>query len=234
MAVNLSAFVRGARLSFLFSLFNMYGFTKSAINAPAINQTPPNDSSRKAKFFLPSRDGERLTGKFKNYVTFSISGLFFSGGPSAVVFAIRAVIVYAFKRVFISRLFPHVEVKGSKVIPTFVYENSASTVPVKKWTVGIVTPLSHGFPYEIFRDFFGKTMLKCVRHNTTETPTTRGGASQHVTFAVCLAAPARALALHVSAPFLSKGRTCCGEHSENFSGVISHGVDHIIRRVSFQ
>ncbi len=65
-------------------------------------------------------------------VSAGIIGLFALGSPSAVIFAIRSVVVFAVNRVLRAWTFAHVAQKGRKVVTPFVTDVDASTAVVLK------------------------------------------------------------------------------------------------------
>lgn len=108
--------------------------------------TVEQDTLVYASFSCPLSYGHCPATEGEEMVAPSIIGLLNFGSPLAVLRRVRAVIVGTFDGMLEIRLWPHAGVKGGKVVPSWVNSNTALTVEVVSWAVGIVASLVYISP----------------------------------------------------------------------------------------
>lgn len=101
-----------------------------------------------AKSFRPLHRSQRYSVMRNANINESVVRLFFSGRPSTILWAIRAVIVDTVKRIT-QRAIANVGQKVFKNVPSFAYINAAPSITGKRNVFGVVASLFDCLPQTI-------------------------------------------------------------------------------------
>lgn len=96
----------------------------------------------------PLHSGQRQSVVCNANVYLSVIRLLFSSRPTAVFWAIRAVVVNAIQRVSKRRL-AYVSQKIFKIVPSFAQINASLSIPIKSSVFWVIAPLFYGLPQNV-------------------------------------------------------------------------------------
>ncbi len=226
-------FTLSRMLAFLFPFFCVNSLGKCAEYRPSVGKPTPDQSAREFSFFFPSRNSLSPSVMCEQHGIAAILRLLFSGSPTAILFAIWSVIVYAFQGLSVWAR-SHVLIELGKIVPFFANIYSSTTVAKIKCAAFVEASLAHRLPDAILWDSFRKT-VRCGWRNVLDCAAAGCRvASQNIAFHVGPGSSAIADTSHVRAPFLSKGWRRAYQFFKSLTGKISHNRDHTIRRVSLR
>lgn len=126
---------------------------ESRFRFPSLPNSKVSQSVFDSKMFTQKRKTACDTAHRKNDVDPSVSALFFSGGPIAIVLAVSKFIVSAFYAQAFWRL-SHICQKGREVFPFRRNFNASTTMIIVLGFIGIGAALTHIFPSQISTSHF--------------------------------------------------------------------------------
>ena len=137
------------------------GLTQCVGDRPAPLKTFTNGRTLDACDFRPFYHRHTFSSQRKDATGSSISSLFFSGRPPAILGRVAFRVVDAIQRVFQTWAWAHVFQKClNGILPLWAHRNAATSVPAIARIVGIITTLEHASPTSIFwasrHSMFGK------------------------------------------------------------------------------
>jgi hypothetical protein len=125
-------------------------FGQGSLYRPAKQYPALDHSVTEAKFRAPLCHGLCLISELNKYVCGFVVHLFEASCPSAIMWAVVAVIVNSVKRVMRGRPGPHISNEPAKIMPPTANGDSPSAVAMKQTVRVIGAPLQHVRPDHVF------------------------------------------------------------------------------------